>query len=278
MRHTDFIAKNSSFKIIDTCSDDTNVYKFTLADGLTELDSVSAIDIDNGFFTFEIQTPDEDCFIFTKQGNNIGINRVGNPDILVIVCFDEDETISYKQYDMDGAELDSGDMNEIGAGFYYIEPAKLQKSFFNIANGLIVTLKVPYNAGAKKGTISLESNRFEMISIPVKGKTVEEYFLAKVEEVTGKSASESIEFVKAYPSNSVSSGKYLIFIPDVTKSQSASNFKLVEDDNGEDATVPFLVKTKKFEDNIVIEWNTDDGEQVKWVYLLGMFMMLIIMR
>ena len=263
MRHTDFIAKNSSFKIIDTCSDDTNVYKFTLADGLTELDSVSAIDIDNGFFTFEIQTPDEDCFIFTKQGNNIGINRVGNPDILVIVCFDEDETIPYKQYDMDGAELDSGDMNEIGAGFYYIEPAKLQKSFFNIANGLIVTLKVPYNAGAKKGTISLESNRFEMISIPVKGKTVEEYFLAKVEEVTGKSASESIEFVKAYPSNSVSSGKYLIFIPDVTKSQSASNFKLVEDDNGEDATVPFLVKTKEFEDNIVIEWNTDDGEQVK---------------
>jgi hypothetical protein len=42
--------------------------------------------------------------------------------------------------------------------------------------------------------------------------------------------------------------------------------------------VPFLVKTKEFEDNIVIEWNTDDGEQVKWVYLLGMFMMLIIMR
>lgn len=112
------------------------------------------------------------------------------------------------------------------------------------------------------GVIRIESNRFEMISIPVTGQRVADYFLAKVEEVTGLPASETIEFVKAYPSNTVSSGKYLGFVPGVTNLESSSNFKLVEDDNGKVAHVPFFVRSKAFDSPdyvIEIEWDTGDA-------------------
>ena len=149
MRHTDFKDKNSSFNIIETCSDDTKVFKFTLADGLSELDTIEATEIGD-FYSFSIDTPDEDCFLFTKQGLNIGIFRVGKPDVLVIVCSNEDETISYKQLDMDGAKLDEGDMEEIGEGFYYIEPSTLNKSFFTIED-MIIPLVVPYRKDGQDG-------------------------------------------------------------------------------------------------------------------------------
>jgi len=261
MRHTDFKDKNSSFNIIETCSDDTKVFKFTLADGLAELDTIEADEIGD-FYSFSIDTPDEDCFLFTKQGLNIGIFRVGKPDVLVIVCSDEDETISYKQLDMDGAKLDEGDMEEIGEGFYYIEPSTLDKSFFTIED-MIIPLVVPYtiNCISSKGTIRLESDRFELISMPVKGVKVIDYFLAKIEDATGASASDSIELVKAYPSNDVSSKKWLVCIPNVTKDTSINNFKLIEEDNGKEAHVPFLVRTKVLDEPITIEWDAMDGEE-----------------
>jgi len=261
MRHTDFKDKNSSFNIIETCSDDTKVFKFTLSDGLSELDTIEATEIGD-FYSFSIDTPDEDCFLFTKQGLNIGIFRVGKPDVLVIVCSDEDETISYKQLDMDGAKLDEGDMEEIGEGFYYIEPSTLDKSFFTIED-MIIPLVVPYRLDylTSKGTIRLESDRFELISMPVRGETVASYFIPLIEDATGKDASESIELVKAYPSNDVSSGKWLVYIPGLTKDTNTNNFKLVEEDDGVETHVPFLVRTKVLDEPIILEWDAMDGEE-----------------
>lgn len=109
------------------------------------------------------------------------------------------------------------------------------------------------------GIIRLESDRFEMVSVPVEGRTVAGYFIAKLEEVTGKAAIESIDFVKAYPSNSVSNGKYVGFVPGVTNPASSNNFNLVEDDNGSIAHVPFFVRTKVLEAPIEIPWDTGDA-------------------
>ena len=118
------------------------------------------------------------------------------------------------------------------------------------------------SGGGSAGIIRLESSRFEMVACPVPGMTVHEYFLAKVEAVTGKAASESIEFVKAYPSNDISSGKYLGFVPGVTNPDSSYNFKLVDTDNGVDAHVPFFVKTKELAEPIIIEWDSAEGVTV----------------
>ena len=108
------------------------------------------------------------------------------------------------------------------------------------------------------GIVRLESDRFEMISIPVRGRTVNDYFIQKLEEVTGKAAIESIDFVKAYPSNTLSSGKYIGFVPGVTNPDSSYNFKLVEDDDGVEAHVPFFVRTKVLDATIEISWTTED--------------------
>ena len=113
-----------------------------------------------------------------------------------------------------------------------------------------------------EGVVRLESDRFEMVSIPVNGVKVAEYFLDQIADITGLPAEDTIEFVKAYPSNTVSEKKYLPFVPGQTKTDSSLNFKLVEDDNGADAIVPFLVRTKVFADEdevIEIPWNTDDA-------------------
>ena len=260
MRHTDFRDKNSAFNIISDSKSITKVFKFMLGSDLELLHTLEATEIAN-YYTTAVSTPNEDCFLLLKSEKGCSIIRVGNPDILVVAyAEDVNLTLPYKQLSSaDGAKLDEGNLTEIGEGFYYVKPASYIKSFFDLGNGILKTLVVPYKINAtatNRGTVRLESNRFELIAIPIKNATVAEYFLAKVEEVTGKSASESIELVKAYPSNSISSGKWLVYIPNVTKDTSINNFKLIEDDNGADAYVPFLVKTKVLDEPIVIEWES----------------------
>jgi len=54
------------------------------------------------------------------------------------------ETIPYIQYDMSGDEMESGDMTEIGEGFYYVDPESLDDSFFVLDDSLVKNLHVPY--------------------------------------------------------------------------------------------------------------------------------------
>ena len=264
MRHTDFRDKNSTFNIISDSKSITKVFKFTIDEDLELLNTLEATEIAN-YYTTAVSTPNEDCFLLLKSEKGCSIIRVGNPDILVVAYAENvNLTLPYKQLSSnDGAKLDEGNLTEIGEGFYYIKPASYIKSFFDLGNGILKTLVVPYKINAtatNKGTIRLESDRFELIAMPIKNKKVSEYFMQKIEEVTGKSADESIELVKAYPSNSVSSGKWMVFVPNVTKETNINNFKLVEDDNGTDAIVPFLVKTKVLDESIVIDWDSADGD------------------
>ncbi len=263
MRHNWFKAKDTSFKIIDKSDSDIEVMKFTLIDGLTVLDSVTPT-AKGDFFIAEIATPNENCWIFTIQNGACGMVRVGSPEILTIGYTGiEAQTHTHSQYDMDGTEVGTGDMTEIGKGFYYCEPFTLSASFVVLLDEIIKPLVVPYGgvkdgSGGSSGIIKIESDRFEMVSIPVRGQTVHSYFIAKIEEATGKPASESIELVKAYPSNSLSKDKYIGFVPGVTNPAGSYNFKLVEDDAGDDAIVPFLVRTKVLDAPIEISWTTED--------------------
>jgi len=143
MRHTNFIAKDTSFKIISTADTDVSVWKFTLDDGLVSQDSVTPEAIGD-YYKATISVPDEDCFILVVQDEIAGITRVGDPEVLVIIYTGETgDTLNYKQYDMDGSELDSGTATEIDEGFYYIEPESLDLSYFDI-EGVLKTLNVPY--------------------------------------------------------------------------------------------------------------------------------------
>jgi len=153
----------SSFKIIDTSTTDVEVWTFTLNDGLTAKDSVTPDTIVD-FTSATISTPVSDCFMFVRQDKGIGITRVGDPDVLVIVYTGIiNQTIPYDQYGMDGGSLDSGNMTEIGEGFYYVTPAKLDESFF-VINGVIKTLVVPYKV-VNNGNGVFESFYFSFVSV-----------------------------------------------------------------------------------------------------------------
>jgi len=151
MRHTNFRATDSSFKIISKDSADVDFWTFTLADGLGTKDTVTPSAIGD-YYSATISTPSTDCFILAKQSDVSSILRVGDPEVLVIAytsVLDQDNP--YKQFDLDGEELDSGTMTQIGEGFYYVEPVSLDPSYFDLNDGLIKTLVVPYLVASNSG-------------------------------------------------------------------------------------------------------------------------------
>jgi len=145
MRHTNFIEKNSSFSVIGLTDDTLYAWKFTLTDGLIALDDTT-MDSLGDYYRGTISTPDEDCYILHKQGGSSGICRIGNPEVLLIgYTGEEGNPLPYVHIDnSDGSEIESGDFTEIGEGFYYVEPAKLVNSFYNINGGYLKTLRIPY--------------------------------------------------------------------------------------------------------------------------------------
>jgi len=145
MRHTNFRSTDSSFKVISKDATDISVWTFTLTDGLVAQSSITPTSTGD-YYSGTVSTPTTDCFMLTLQGGVSGILRVGNPEVLVIGYTGEvEQTNTYRQLGLDGAELDSGNMSEIGEGFYYIEPVSLDTSYFDINDGYIKTLVVPYN-------------------------------------------------------------------------------------------------------------------------------------
>jgi len=168
MRHTGFRKKDSSFKLIGTTDAVVKVWTFTLDDGLVEQDDVTP-DAIGDYYSAEISTPDSDCFVFVVQDGDCGITRVGDPEVLVVSYSGKTgETYKYKQFDMDGGELDSGDMTEIGEGFYYIEPSSLDESYFDI-EGIIKTLVVPYNIVACSDNVELADEIFNNVGFNMFG-------------------------------------------------------------------------------------------------------------
>lgn len=143
MRHSNFQNKDSSFKIINNSDSIIEIWTFTLIDGLTALDSITPSAVGN-YYKATISTPNVDCFMLMRIGGLAEIVRVGDPEALMVAYTGEiDQVKTYKQYDYDAAELDNASMVEIGEGFYYIEPAVLDRSFFDI-EGSIITLTLPY--------------------------------------------------------------------------------------------------------------------------------------
>jgi len=144
MEHTSFKEISSDYKMICRSDTDVLVWSYTTADGLEERDTITPTAIGD-YFIATITTPDVDCFLLTKQSNEYGVVRVGNPEVLLVVFTpDTGLTIPYKQFDLEGSEIDSGDFTEVVSGFYYVSPSTLDASFFLINNAIIKTLSMPY--------------------------------------------------------------------------------------------------------------------------------------
>ena len=120
------------------------------------------------------------------------------------------------------------------------------------------------STGSLSGAITLNNNAYMEIAIPVKGKKVKEYFLDWIADETGHPIEDSVEFVKTFPANDNSTGRYLVFVPGVTKPENEGNFYLVGNDGDSEEINGFLCKMKDYkafyDGDLVFTWNSADGE------------------
>lgn len=128
---------------------------------------------------------------------------------------------------------------------------------------VLITVESGCNA---TGTIKLNNNKWQLISIPVTNVNVANYFMEKVKNTiitydVNLDASDVIEVASAYPS---CDDKFLSYIPGYTKIDNINNFELVRL-NGVNLNeiVGFWVKCKDFklltnDEDIIIDWSQSD--------------------
>lgn len=112
--------------------------------------------------------------------------------------------------------------------------------------------------GHSSGTIVLRPNDVQIIAVPVKGQKIYEYFLQRIEDITGGVASDYIKLVKAYPSSDESVGKYLVFVPGLTNPASSTNFQLYTTDGVHKEINGFVCETKDFSGTVEFTWDSAD--------------------
>ncbi len=117
------------------------------------------------------------------------------------------------------------------------------------------------------GTISLDSNKWMNIAVPVKGRKIKEYFVDKVLEIVRvetptATASDIFEVLKAFPASDESVSKYLVYVPDITPNTSPGNFNLVTTDGTKKEINGFLCKTKDYSNvyssTLEFDWTTEE--------------------
>lgn len=142
------------------------------------------------------------------------------------------------------------------------------KDSFGLETAVSVINTFDFSASCTgSGKIKLNPDAWQMISIPVENKTVEEYFLKKVEDFVkiynpGNKASDVIEVCNAYPGHL---NKFLSFVPGFTNVESEHNFShVINDGSSINEITGFWVKVKDYKsmtlnNDIVIEWNQQDS-------------------
>jgi len=116
------------------------------------------------------------------------------------------------------------------------------------------------------GSIKLNNGNWQLISVPVDGKSINEYFLNKVEAIMqtydgAYTAADAIEVCNAYPGQI---NKFLSFVPGVTSPSSEHNFSLIMNDGTSiNEITAFWVKMNDYyaltnDEDIIINWNQQD--------------------
>ena len=114
------------------------------------------------------------------------------------------------------------------------------------------------NVQQLSGTIRLQRGRWQLISIPVEGKTVKEYLVDRLATQEGQLASDLIEVVNTYRGTE---DKFFSYVVGITSESSEGNFSLVYDDNGSKEIAGVWVKMKNYThtmEDLILNWNTGD--------------------
>lgn len=133
-----FVKKNPATVVLDL-----QVYKF---DGTVITDITPTYSIENireGYYTTEITTPNDDCYVLVKFCGSPIVIRVGKPDLQFIYYNKPSLTLPYQHYEDEGTLVGSGELTELNHGFYFYTPVNDQLGD-DISLGFVEVYGKPY--------------------------------------------------------------------------------------------------------------------------------------
>jgi len=256
----EYVDTGGSFDVVENNDGDVKVWKFTEADGVSEEDTLT-LEANEDEYKATGTAPDEDCYLLVKRDKLINMIRVGEPGPLLIAYTGETgESHTYVQHDMDGTDVADGDMTELVEGFYYAPSESDTTTYYTLDDKVSAILKFPYGDESISGTVRIQSLEQQYISLPVKDKTIAEYFVDAVCDTLDADEDEVFQLLKSLPSTEDASGTFKVYKPGTTNRSSSNNFKTSsEDSDGIIEYRSFLCITKDFgQDYVDFSWNSKD--------------------
>lgn len=226
----------------------SNISTFTAIGNCYYTDGVSSLELCSinplpdklGYVIIESQLGTFDC-IKLAGSDNYGIG------------YDLPQT--FTEYNTDGAFSSTIQTINIGFGYYSI-PFTIKSGYIE-SDGYILPFGGVYNNSDIAGTVRLQNDRWQLISVPINGVKVKEGFLDKLAELTNRPINDIIESCSAYFGDR---DIFDMYIPGVTNDNATGNFPLIYNDNGTSEITAFWVKTKDYyqfyPQDIIFNWGS----------------------
>ncbi len=234
----------SMFAKTHNTTDECVVYKLAEDNSFIDMNYVPSIGlIEENLYRTDITLPDEDCILCVVFKDEPIVIIVGDPKKRFIYYrIYEGQDIPFKHFFHDGSIVDSGNLDELGAGFYMHELLVAEPAIIEV-DEVPYPVKYPYApaVGLIKGTIKLQNNVWQLLAMPLEDTTVKESFVDKISAKYGVPGEDLIEICTAYFGDE---NRFRSYIPSVTNPATANNFPLVYNDFGSIEITGFWVKTK----------------------------------
>lgn len=267
MRCSNMKNKNEDItSIVPNHIPDTDIKVFYYVSDTTKTTLDFITEIQGAFKYILITTPDVDCVVFLKYGNNAEFIIVGSPPRYYLLHYNniDNITLDYVHYNLNSEVITNGTLDSLGDDFYVTGIQNIEPSFFSVLGNIsTVTNDLSNVIGSSSGEVLLDNNEWQLIAIPVKEVKVKEYLLDQIDTIiktydNTKSAADVVERVSAYPGGV---GKFLTFIPEVTPVTTENNFQLVYTVGLIDEITAFWIKMRDYKtitngDDIIINWST----------------------
>lgn len=232
MEHSNIRRLNETVEIFCHTSQDfpsLNIWKLLDDYSFTAVDTSSYVvtHIRDDYYTTEITTPDENCYLCIEFGGEPIVLRVGEPTIRFVFFTSEPVEYSYKQFLNTGHIVDTGDLTSHGNGFYSLEPLFKGTSVIEVIDGagykepFKITTPYPTYVDSLSpctithGSIEIEPNVWQLVAIPVEHgywdtgnhtlvhetetrAKIHNYVVTQLEDKYNKPASDLVEVINTY--------------------------------------------------------------------------------
>jgi len=164
MQHSQLRKPNESVKLFAKASSQQqktlSVYEFNENSGsLTDITPAYTVDdLNTGYFSVEIVTPDHSCYILASFCGNPIVLRVGEPKLQFFFWAPKQKTYSYTHFDEFGTKIDEGILDGLGLGFYYSTPVSDALGYIEVL-GKPYIVHVPYCSGSVGVGIDIDWRR-----------------------------------------------------------------------------------------------------------------------